>query len=860
MKNVFTIFRRDLAAFFKSPIGYIFMIVFLAISVGLYMATFFAHPVANMRAYFSNLPMLLCVFIPAVTMRVWAEERKENTWEMLLTFPMRATELVLGKFLACLAFFVITLCATVTVPIMLTVLGEPDFGVILSGYLGTLLLGAYFLAIGIFFSGFCKDQIVAFVVTLLACFLIFLLGTNFAAAYIDGLVPRLGTFLAQVAGVIDHYNAFTRGVVEVADILYFAAWTTLFLFLNILYIEGRNRPGMRTTFSAAVGLCVCIGLLFNWLIAGQSMGRFDWTEDKIHTVSEASAEMLRELDTPLQVRVYITPRENMPTAYATLERDITDKLEELRVASGGMVEYSTVPLMAGEGFDTTPRGLEAGDASEALDGAQIVEEEERDDEASLRERMYERGVRPFGVQTIDEDQVSTRMIYSSVGIAYRDREEEFIPQIVPENLPDLEYRIVSTAHKMAREEMPVIAMAAPEEAIHIDAQTRQMLEQMGQQVPDTEDPFQSLQQVLEYERYEVERVDITEDSPLPERFDTLLVLNPRELNERQRWEINRVLNEGIPVVMAVQNYQFEYEPTQGGVRLHKRDENPQVNELLAHYGIQVDRDILMDSIHFPLSIQAQDLISQLTGAHQEVDAPLHIRVHSSSMDREWSITNRLSNVFYVWGSALDIDPDQLSEHGLDARVLMTTSQRAWKVASPTQITLEPPETGLNQYPLMAYISGTFPDVFDGEEPPPWPDSPPSPDAPMHDHDHDHDHGHDQGPFSNPGGDGNPNNSAGDENTLILLGCSEMFRDHFLGAGNNLDLILNSVDAVTLGEQIVHVRGAHPIDRTIETPSAAQRTFWRFINFIAVNAAIACAGLASALARRRGRYAYTMKFQ
>src|SRR5690606_27115488 len=106
--------------------GYIFMIVFLLISVGLYITSFFTFPVADMRSFFSNLPILLCVFIPAVTMRIWAEERKENTWEMLLTFPMKARELVLGKFLAVLAFFALTLAATVTVPIMLARLGNPD--------------------------------------------------------------------------------------------------------------------------------------------------------------------------------------------------------------------------------------------------------------------------------------------------------------------------------------------------------------------------------------------------------------------------------------------------------------------------------------------------------------------------------------------------------------------------------------------------------------------------------------------------------------------------------------------------------------------------------------------------------------
>ncbi|HNR35515.1 MAG TPA: ABC transporter permease, partial [Candidatus Hydrogenedentes bacterium] len=124
MKNMVTILRRDLGACFTSPIGYIFMIVYVLISVGLYITSFFTYPMADLRPYFMNLPILLCVFIPAVTMRIWAEERKENTWEMLLTFPMKARELVVGKFLACLLFYALTLAATFTLPLMLVALGK----------------------------------------------------------------------------------------------------------------------------------------------------------------------------------------------------------------------------------------------------------------------------------------------------------------------------------------------------------------------------------------------------------------------------------------------------------------------------------------------------------------------------------------------------------------------------------------------------------------------------------------------------------------------------------------------------------------------------------------------------------------
>ena len=255
MSNVFTILRRELAAYFLSPIGYIFMIVFVAVSVGFFfIPSFFAFPVADMRPFFANLPILFAVFIPAVTMRVWAEERKENTWEMLLTFPMNAWELVAGKFLATLAFLAITLSATATVPVMLIALGEPDLGPIISGYAGSIFLGAYFLSIGIFFSGFFKDQILAFIVTLLTCIGIFMLGTTFMAAYIDDVVAGLGTNLSELVGLSDHFGAFSRGVVEISDILYFVAWTLLFLFLNVLHVDGRSRAGGRLVFSGAVAV------------------------------------------------------------------------------------------------------------------------------------------------------------------------------------------------------------------------------------------------------------------------------------------------------------------------------------------------------------------------------------------------------------------------------------------------------------------------------------------------------------------------------------------------------------------------------------------------------------------------------
>ena len=832
MSNVVTIFRRDFKAFYTSPIGYIFMIVFLLISVGLYMTTFFTFPLADMRNYFGNLPILLCVFIPAVTMRVWAEERKENTWEMLLTFPMRAWELVLGKFLATFAFFLLTLLATATVPIMLIRLGNPDNGAVLGGYLGTCLLGALFLSIGIFISGFCKDQIVAFVVTLLVCFAIFLLGTDFVAAYIDGIFPRLGLLLSNAVGLISHYTPFTRGVVEVTDILYFAAWTGLFLGLNVMYIDARNRPGARVNFSAAVSLCAAIGLSFNWLITGQSFGRFDLTENKIYTVSEATRTILSSLDAPVQVKLYITPKNEMPVSMSKLEQDVTDKLDELRVASGGKLQYSAVYLRAA---NVLAKAQDIG----------LDEEKEKDDEAKIiEERMLDKGVVPFQVQTMEADQISNKLIYSSIGVGYRDKKEEIIPQVHPDNLNELEYRLMNIVFKLTRDKAPLVALMAPRDTV--PPEMRQIYMQLGQPVPESMDPYSLVQRWLELEKYDVRRVDLTKLSPLPEEFDALVVLNPRELNDRQRYEINRALVSGKSVVLAVQQYDWDYRITRNQLSLSQNDNRPEVNPLLEPYGLGISNEILMDVNHVPLNISAGGL-ADLLGLGQPVNLPTHIVVTSSTMNQDISITNWLATVFYLWGTAVTIDKDRLASLGLTCEILMSTTDRAWAVPAdaPSDVlnaalTQSPPDKG-KEYPLMVMVTGQFPDAYKDKPRPAWPSVQPRPGMPpIPDDDKE------EAPAA-------PLTPA--PGKLILIGCAQSFTDNLLRSVDNKDLLLNSVDAATLGDELISIRGKKPVNRAIERPDAATRFFWKAVNYVGVNALIAAIGVAVAVMRRRSRMRY-----
>lgn len=832
MNHILTVAKRELSAYFTSPIGYIFMMVFVGISVSLYTSTFFIEPFADVRPYFDSIPIMICIFIPAVTMRIWAQERSENTWEMLLTFPMKARELVLGKFLASFIFFIMTLSSTVTIPVMLINLGNPDGGTVISSYLGAILLGAYFLALGIFISGFFKDQILSFIMTLLACFIIFMLGNGLIAAKIDDFAPGIGTLLNDVVGFSSHYNAFIRGVIEVADITYFFAWTAILLFLNILYIDGRSRAGAKLVFTATAIVTIAIGLMANWLIGDTSLGRFDVTEDKIFTISDASKNILSNIDTPVQVKLYISPEQDMPTGMTTLQQDISDKMQELSVASNGNIEFSVINLIASEAL------------TQIADPNADEDEEETTEEEVLEKRMLDKGVEPFAVQAMSQDQVMNQLVYSSIGVAYKNNKEEILSRILPQNIEQLEYKLISTVYKLTREKSPIVALVAPKEAINIPLDLQRMYEQMGQPIPESEDPYDILQKILEYEKYEIVRVELTQDSPLPDEYDTLVIVNPRNFNDRQRWEINRAIHSGKSVVMAVQNYEWNITPGRRNLQMSLREENPDVNSLLEMYGLGVHSDILMDSNNVPLNVQ---IGGGFRAVSQPVNSPMHMLISNHTMDVETSITSRLSAIFYLWGTALDINDTKLGELGLEVKTLITTSEKSWtqekSMIMEGTFSLEEPETYDGPYPLMALVQGQFPDAFAEQERPVWPV-----------------------PESEPGqppAEPTPETKeavpvVAAPGKLILLGSSQMFRKNFLQAGN-LDLFLNSVDAVTLGEDLVNVRGRKPIDRLIQMPDVKTRNFWKTVNYGLASSIIALIGIVSTILRRRSRNAYTLSY-
>lgn len=236
MDNILALFKKEFRSYFISPIAYVFITVYLAVSNFLFFQSFFLINQADMRGYFELLPWIFLFFIPAVTMRSWAEEKKVRTLELLLTWPVSDFQVVAGKFLASFCFIAIVILLSVTIPITIMVIGKPDVGPIFGGYVGALLMGGAYLAIGMWVSSYTENQIIAFILGVVATFALFIIGNPFfTMAAPQALVPLL-----SYLGLATHFDSIERGVIDSRDILYYCSVIGFFLFLNIQSLASRK--------------------------------------------------------------------------------------------------------------------------------------------------------------------------------------------------------------------------------------------------------------------------------------------------------------------------------------------------------------------------------------------------------------------------------------------------------------------------------------------------------------------------------------------------------------------------------------------------------------------------------------------
>ena len=236
MNNIAALFKKEFRSYFNSPIAYIYITVFLCLSAWLFFRGFFIINQAEMRGFFGLMPWMFLFFIPAVTMKLWAEEKKLGTVEILMTLPIKDYEVVIGKYLASLALFGVMILLSLSLPITVAYLGEPDGGPIVGGYIGLFLMGAAYLAIGLFASTLTENQIIAFIIGIVMCFVLLIIGEDIVLFKSPNWLVPIFSYL----GLGAHFSSIGRGVIDSRDLIYYLSVIGFSLYLSVLSVESRK--------------------------------------------------------------------------------------------------------------------------------------------------------------------------------------------------------------------------------------------------------------------------------------------------------------------------------------------------------------------------------------------------------------------------------------------------------------------------------------------------------------------------------------------------------------------------------------------------------------------------------------------
>lgn len=241
MNGLISVFKRELKGYFSTPLAYVFLVIFL-FSAGymMFFKGFYEMRQADMRAFFSNLPLLFVFMVSATAMRLWAEERKTGSIELLLTLPITVPQAVIGKFLAAWLFLAIALLLTIPAPITVCYLGDPDIGLIITGYIGSLFLAGGFLAIGSFFSAVTKNQVICFVLSIVVCGIFIAADWPTTQAFLSNFLPAGLVKAITRLSFQGHFESIQRGVIQFKDMAYFVLIIIGWISANIIILDERK--------------------------------------------------------------------------------------------------------------------------------------------------------------------------------------------------------------------------------------------------------------------------------------------------------------------------------------------------------------------------------------------------------------------------------------------------------------------------------------------------------------------------------------------------------------------------------------------------------------------------------------------
>jgi gliding motility-associated transport system permease protein len=239
VRNVWVIAKREFAGYFNTALAFVFVVIFVSLTsaFAFFVGNMFGRGQADLAVFFQYHPWLYLMLVPAVAMRLWAEERKAGTIELLMTLPIAPWQAILGKYFAAWAFIGVALFLTFPIWITVNVLGSPDNGVIFASYIGSFLMAGAYLAIGSFISALTKNQVIAFIVSALICFLFIMAGLNLVLSVVREWAPTFVVSGIEAMSFLSHFQQITQGVVGLPTLIFYLSLIAFFLFANTLAVE-----------------------------------------------------------------------------------------------------------------------------------------------------------------------------------------------------------------------------------------------------------------------------------------------------------------------------------------------------------------------------------------------------------------------------------------------------------------------------------------------------------------------------------------------------------------------------------------------------------------------------------------------
>ena len=929
---------KEVGLFFSSPVAYLFLAAFMAVTLFIFFwgEAFFSRNISDVRPLFEWMPLLLIFLSSTLTMRMWSEERRSGTIEHVQTQPLPLWYFVLGKFMGCLVLMLLALLMTLPLPITVSVLGDLDWGPVFAGYLATFLLGATYLSIGLFISSRTDNQIVSLICSVALCGLFYLLGAKMIT---DFFGHQMGEWL-RLLGTGSRFESITRGVLDFRDLYYYISLIAVFIVLCTFSLERErwSKTGNKDhhgRWQSVTALVIVNALVANVWLSQVQLLRWDVTEGKQYSISDATEQYLDQLQEPLLIRGYFSGKTH--PLLAPLVPQIRDLIREYSVLGNGRVNVEFIDPMASpeleeeanEKYGIKPVPFQVadryqaavvnsyfnvlvqyGDEHQVLGFNDLIEVKTRpqmDVDVQLRNpehdltRAVKKVIQSYQASgnlfdTVDGEITFT--LYSSSDNALpkqlvdfksivrtelnqweqqsnnRFKVEEVDPQsnggqvaddiaknygfqpmranlfsnetfyfymmlekgdqLVQIPLEDMqqssfERNLKSGIQRFAKGFTKTVGLVLPPPPIPMHSHGMMMPNQNGPQ-------FNHLEQFLSAE-LNVQRVDISSGNVSGD-VDILLVLSPKNLDEKQLFAIDQFLMQGGTAILATSPYTASM--TRSSLTLDNVTSG--LGPWLAHHGIDIQNSLVMDSqsAAFPVPVMRRAGGFQVQEMHM-LDYPYFVDVRESGLNQDNPMTSSLQQATFSWASPIKVNFEKQKERQVTE--LIHSSNASW-LSSSTDIAPKIDQNGRSLYQegsqqeshlLAVMTQGRFESFFTDKE------------SPLLDQEDDNtsDEPTEEANESNKEAEEKGSivssviNHSADSARLIVFSSNDFLNDQVIqtsgaAAGssylNTVQLIHNAIDW-SLGDQaLMSIRSRGQFNRTLPPLENDSRLFWEYLNY------------------------------